>query len=383
MNLREFEVYGVRTSNLVRACNSGGCPVTVNANLDANSFPPSRITDGRLETFIHHTANNNPWTMIDLGQTVFVSMVRIFNRVDWCSELFVNFALRVGNSATFSNNPACALNQPTFADNKDFPCMLTGRYFSIQQPFGNLHLREIEVFGRIDSQVCPACLAGTFKSAAGSAACAVCVAGKFSLTTAATTCADCVAGKYSATSDASVGDTCLDCGAGTYSGALDATAASSCTGCSVKYHASNFITDTFAKYPPHHVASAVGWDTRKAEFQDWIGNARVGRVTAGAASVGGVSGNGAGAGVRVPLVGGSTTASMNWGASSVPSTFTACSVSRYSGATRGRILSCSDLNWLNGHWNAFAGATFYNKDMFLQYTISPNTNWVVVCGRNV
>jgi hypothetical protein len=132
MNLCELEVYGRKTSNLARACNAGGCTVTVNANLDPNTFPNSLITDGKLDTFIHHTINGNPWTMIDFEQTVFVSMVRIFNRVDCCSELLVNFELRVGDSSTFSNNPACALNQPTFSDKKDCPCMLSGRYFSIQ-----------------------------------------------------------------------------------------------------------------------------------------------------------------------------------------------------------------------------------------------------------
>ena len=171
--------------NLARACSAGGCPVTVNANLDPNTFPNSRITDG--VSWIHHTVNANPWTMIDFEQTVFVSMVRIFNRVDCCSELLVNFELRVGDSSTFSNNPACALNQPSFTDTKDFPCILSGRYFSINQPGGNLHLREIEVYGSKASEVCTACFAGTFKSTAGSAACADCAAGKYQAAAVATT----------------------------------------------------------------------------------------------------------------------------------------------------------------------------------------------------
>jgi hypothetical protein len=196
-------------------------------------------------------------------------------------------------------------------------------------------------------------------------------------------CTICAAGKFKTSTGSGA---CTDCGAGTYSGALGATAASTCTGCSVKYHASSFITDTFAKYPPHLVASAVGWDARKAEFQDWSGNTRVGKLTAGAASVGGIKDNGAGAGVFVPLVGGGTTAHVDWGSLSVPVTFTICSISRYSGATKERILRCSDRNWLHGHWNSatinYAGSTYYEKDMSLEYTISPNTNWVVACGRN-
>ena len=155
----------------------------------------------------------------------------------------------------------------------------------------------------------------------------------------------------------------------------------------MKYHAPHSVTDAFVQYPPHLVVSALGWDARKAEFQDWSGNTRVGKLTAGAASIGGVSGNGAGSGILVPLVGGSITSYINWGDSSVPATFTVCSISRYSGATRKRILTCSDRNWLHGHWGVYgtkyAGATFYDKDMYLQYGISPDTNWVVSGGRNV
>jgi hypothetical protein len=132
------------------------------------------------------------------------------------------------------------------------------------------------------------------------------------------------------------------------------------------------------------VASAVGWDARKAEFQDWSGNGRVGKLTAGSASVGGIKDNGAGSGIWVPLVGGGTTADINWGDVSVPVTFTICSVSRYSGAAKGRLLQCSSAqrNWFHGHWAGYAGSTYYGTEVDNYYTISPNTKWVVACGRN-
>ena len=40
----------------------------------------------------------------------------------------------------------------------------------------------------------------------------------------------------------------------------------------------------------------------------------------------------------VALVGGTTSTKMQWGANSIPSAFTICSVTRYSGLTKQRIL---------------------------------------------
>ena len=70
-------------------------------------------------------------------------------------------------------------------------------------------------------------------------------------------------------------------------------------------------------------------------------------------------------------------------------------MTRYSSANtlvRRRILCClgnpfGSINWIHGNWADFAGATFYNGNEitfgFLRYTISPNTNWAVTCGRNL
>jgi hypothetical protein len=68
---------------------------------------------------------------------------------------------------------------------------------------------------------------------------------------------------------------------------------------------------------------------------DLSGNGRVGRLQAGAVSVGSEIGNGAGR--PVPYVGGTTGTQILWGAASIPSTFTICSITRYSGATKQKI----------------------------------------------
>ena len=150
------------------------------------------------------------------------------------------------------------------------------------------------------------------------------------------------------------------------------------------YHV--LLADTLSNYPAYLVATASSWDQSKQEFQDLSGNGRVGRLTAGSASVGTIAGNGAGAEISIRYVGGSTSTKILWGSLSVPSTFTICSITRYSGAAKQRILTCKNRNWLHGHWGyraPYAGATFYDMDINLQYTITSNTNWVVACGRNV
>jgi hypothetical protein len=149
--------------------------------------------------------------------------------------------------------------------------------------------------------------------------------------------------------------------------------------------ASNCALD---QYPASYLAAtADSWNKSAQVFQDVSGNERVGQLTAGSVSVGTLGGNGAGAGVSIPYVGGTTSTKIKWGSASIPSTFTICSITRYSGVSKQRILGSSNLNWIHGHWgyggSGNAGATYYYADTNVEYTITPNTNWVVACGRNV
>jgi hypothetical protein len=187
MNLHEMEVYGRKTSNLARACSAGNCPVT-SRSLWYNELAccaPGHLVDGDLTNQFHSQccAGSNEWVIIDLQESMYVTMVRIYNRVSCCQDRINNFEIRVGNlgsSSTFSSNPACATNQPWFDDKKDFTCVLSGRYVSVQQISNQMmNIREIEVYGLKASEVCTACLPGTFKSTTGSAACANCGVGKY------------------------------------------------------------------------------------------------------------------------------------------------------------------------------------------------------------
>lgn len=94
--------------------------------------------------------------LVDLQQEVFVTIVKITNRADCCSENLVNFDIRVGTNETDGGklNPQCG---PTYIYNvgagetltiKCSPPLL-GRYLSIsiKKTSGTLNFCELEVYG--------------------------------------------------------------------------------------------------------------------------------------------------------------------------------------------------------------------------------------------
>ena len=135
-----------------------------------------------------------------------------------------------------------------------------------------------------------------------------------------------------------------------------------------------------AANPAYLYTSAEAYDSVNVRFTDVSGNNQNGGLTAGTVTVGSATGNGAV--ISVPYVGGTTATKIVWPAGSIPATFTICSITRYPGGTLRRIFDGLGYNWLHGHWSGYAGSTHYNGPGNLQYSISPNTNWVVVCGRN-
>jgi hypothetical protein len=98
------------------------------------------------------------------------------------------------------------------------------------------------------------------------------------------------------------------------------------------------------------------------------------------------SGNGASA--SICYVQGTTSETINFGPNSIPSTFTICSVSRYTAAfNQDRILSArSGFKWIHGHHIGLAGVAYYGSDGYRSHSpanaTSPNTNWLIVCGEN-
>ena len=58
----------------------------------------------------------------------------------------------------------------------------------------------------------------------------------------------------------------------------------------------------------------------------------------------------------------------------IPATFTICSVSRYDGPNRGRIINGDD-NWLHGHWRGPVGAWKAPLSMFLHMCTDRQYNY--------
>lgn len=71
----------------------------------------------------------------------------------------------------------------------------------------------------------------------------------------------------------------------------------------------------------------------------------------------------------------------------IPTTFTLCSVTRYTGTVgigepRGRILQTKESNFLHGHWSDRINVVHYAKWVTGTDTPPTNMEWVVLCGTN-
>ena len=80
---------------------------------------------------------------------------------------------------------------------------------------------------------------------------------------------------------------------------------------------------------------------------------------------------------------GTTADSINFG-NVIKNVFTICSVTRYTGGAKGRLLNGKGLNWLHGHYWGKAGVAYYNKWVTKGggTNVAPVTDWVVMCGSN-
>jgi len=63
-----------------------------------------------------------------------------------------------------------------------------------------------------------------------------------------------------------------------------------------------------------------------------------------------------------------------------------CSVTRYTGRAKQRILNGGGANWLHGHHGGDTGVAFYEGWKTTAYqkheNFGPDTDWVVMCGTN-
>ena len=104
-------------------------------------------------------------------------------------------------------------------------------------------------------------------------------------------------------------------------------------------------------------------------------------------SAGGVWGQctteGHGATKEVLALAGTTSSVIDFGPV-IQDEFTLCSVTRYAGDVKHRILNGGGANWLHGHHAGKAGVAFYEgwKTSAIEGSVSPNTDWLVMCGTN-
>jgi len=97
--------------------------------------------------------------------------------------------------------------------------------------------------------------------------------------------------------------------------------------------------------------------------------------------------SGDGAANAVTFITGTTTTKLLWPESSIPSTFTVCSVTRYTGGSRERIFDCANspsqaANWLHGHWNSLRGVAYYEEWKTSEANHGVLDDWLVMCGTN-
>ena len=107
--------------------------------------------------------------------------------------------------------------------------------------------------------------------------------------------------------------------------------------------------------------------------------------------IGSGSGSGAGATASVNWIGGGTSSQLSWNAVPSSSEFTICTLTRYTGNNKGRILTLAapDGNYdrLYGHHSGRRGVCYMrDNDRYVWLTAISNRgetmNWLVMCSQN-
>jgi len=122
------------------------------------------------------------------------------------------------------------------------------------------------------------------------------------------------------------------------------------------------------------------FDVASSTWQDCSGNGNT--ATLSGSGLAEVRSAGHGAASEVLALSGTTSSVISFGPV-IKSEFTVCSVTRYTGGAKERILQGGGANWLHGHWGGQAGVAYYEGwKTAEQGSVSPDTDWVVMCGTN-
>ena len=122
------------------------------------------------------------------------------------------------------------------------------------------------------------------------------------------------------------------------------------------------------------------FDIANSTWQDCSGNGMTATLSGSGLAESRSAGHGATSAVLA--LSGTTSSVISFGAV-IQSSFTVCSVTRYTGGAKWTILQ-GDANWFHGQHNGWAGVAFYGaaKTTWQTNVGGPNTDWVVMCGTN-
>ena len=140
-------------------------------------------------------------------------------------------------------------------------------------------------------------------------------------------------------------------------------------------------------YPEVPRKGLVAWYSSSALGQSGNGAASwkssvgsfVAKATRGSVKTVTTTGNGAKGYVRMAT--GTTTAAYSFG-NILTDHYTICSMTRYTGSRKGRILTGTKTNWLHGHWSSRAGVAYYGGWLGSHSSRQGLMDWVVLCGTS-
>ncbi|XP_053376503.1 uncharacterized protein LOC128547547 [Mercenaria mercenaria] len=152
--LCEVEVYGVKDDVTNVALRKTAHISTVNPE---NLFDQSLAIDGipdqdMLEggSCFNTAEEDNPWWRVDLADIFMIFLVRLYNRLDCCSDLAHDVQLRVGTSLDTMIDAALIKGQIDNIQNIILGMNTEARFVElVRNGWGVFHLCEVEVFGRI------------------------------------------------------------------------------------------------------------------------------------------------------------------------------------------------------------------------------------------
>ena len=124
----------------------------------------------------------------------------------------------------------------------------------------------------------------------------------------------------------------------------------------------------------------VAWFKSENAAKNWPNEVKGGEAAqAPDATVKTESGHGAKG--KVKFISGNTGVKVDFGPI-LKNDYTICSVARYTGGSKGRILDCNNKNWLHGHWASQVGVAHYQTWNTNSRRNGGNKDWLVICGSD-